>query len=65
MVSKQSNRAEFLSGSQKQSNPAEWAQDSLSLSSLYLGLKVAHPYRVLIVPEPFQTCTYVRSDRLG
>ena len=47
MVSAQSNHAKSLSGSQKQSNPAKWAQNSLTLSSPYLNLKVVHFYRVL------------------
>ena len=48
MVSRQFNHAESLSGSQKQSNPTEWTQNSLILLSFYLGLKVVYSYQVLL-----------------
>ena len=48
MVSRQFNNGESLSDSQKQSNSAEWAQDSPTLLSSYLGLKVVYPYQVLL-----------------
>ena len=64
MVSKQSNCAKSLLSSQSSPTLLKETQNSLSRLSLYLGLKVVHPYWVFIIPKPFQTCIYVRSNRL-
>ena len=54
MVLSQSTCAKSLSGSQKQSNPTEWAQNSLILTSLYLDLKVVHLYQDLLFQNRFR-----------
>ena len=38
------------------------SQDSLTLSSFYLDLKLVYLYRVFIVSELFQMYIYVKSD---
>ena len=65
MVSRQSNPVKSLFRSQNSPILLSGSQESPSFLSSYLGLKVVHPYQVLIVLEPFPTYTYVRSGRLG
>ena len=61
MVLRQSNTAKSLSGFQSNLILLSGFQDSSALSSLYLGFKIVHPYLVLIVLEPFQIYTYIKS----